>query len=82
MGLTFRYPEGATPLDPDAAEGLIPDLSTQADLNEFEALNILQAEGWAARSRMLRQAFPDIQTLRELHRRMFNQTWKWAGEFR
>jgi Fic-DOC domain mobile mystery protein B len=31
---------------------------------------------------MLRQAFPDIQTLRELHRRMFNQTWKWAGEFR
>ncbi|MGH2347118.1 MAG: mobile mystery protein B, partial [Chloroflexota bacterium] len=69
-------------MDPDAAAGLIPDLSTQADLNEFEALNILQAARWTARSRMLRQVFPDIQTLRELHRRMFNQTWKWAGEFR
>lgn len=41
--MEWVYPAGATPLDPDEAEGLIPDLQTQAELNEFEALNIARA---------------------------------------
>lgn len=31
----FEYPDGATPLDPDEAEGLIPQhITTQGQLNE------------------------------------------------
>ena len=29
MGIELEYPDGATPLDPDEAEGLIPALATQ-----------------------------------------------------
>ncbi len=82
MGLTLRYPEGATPLDPDSTADLLPDLWTQAELNEFEARNIFLAERWALRSRSLRRDYPSISSLRELHRRMFDQTWRWAGQFR
>lgn len=80
--MIFTYPPGATPLDPDAAAGLIPNLTTQGELNEFEAANILQASRWANRSRTLRRDYPTVTALRELHRRMFDQTWRWAGQFR
>lgn len=80
--MIFSYPPGATPLDPDAIAGLIPFLSTQAELNEFEERNILAAVRWAARSRILRQEYPNVTALRRLHREMFNITWRWAGEFR
>ena len=74
---------GATPLDPDAAAGLVPELTTQAELNEFEAANILTAMRWAMGSRCrLRRDYPADHGLRELHRRMFNETWRWAGMFR
>ena len=53
--MTFEQPEGATPLDADAIAGLIPSLTTQAELNEFEQANILTAVRWASRSRILRR---------------------------
>jgi hypothetical protein len=34
--MKIEYPEGATPLDPDLMSALIPDLSTQGELNEWE----------------------------------------------
>lgn len=80
--MIFVYPPGAAPPDLDAAAGLIPELTTQSELNEFEAANILWASRWASRSRTLRREFPDLHMLRELHRRMFDQTWRWAGQFR
>ncbi|HZT41224.1 MAG TPA: mobile mystery protein B [Chthonomonadaceae bacterium] len=78
----IEYPEGATPLDPDSLNGLIPDLLTQADLNEFEARNIAQAETWARRARGDNKNMLLLTTLRKLHQKMFDQTWKWAGSFR
>ena len=39
--MTLSYPDGATPLDPDTLAGLIPSLTTQGELDEFEARNIL-----------------------------------------
>jgi Fic-DOC domain mobile mystery protein B len=80
----FRYPPGATPLDPNETAGLIPKLTTQAELNEFEAANIADALLWLSRpaSSALRRALPTIETLQLLHRRMFGITWKWAGTFR
>ena len=79
--MEFQYAAGATPLDPDEAAGLVPShITTQADLNAWEQANILQAVRWVARQKkrdLLTEGF-----VRDLHRRMFDQTWKWAGTFR
>jgi Fic-DOC domain mobile mystery protein B len=80
--IKFDLPEGATVIDPNEAVGLIPALSTQAELNEFEALNIAEAMDWAERSRQIRNGLLDRETLRLLHKRMFDKTWKWAGKYR
>lgn len=81
MGLNLQYAQGSTPLDPDETEGLIPEhITTQGQLNEWEAENILKGKNWAfskKRSDLLTDGF-----LRELHREMFNDTWKWAGTYR
>jgi Fic-DOC domain mobile mystery protein B len=76
----FDEPAGATPLTEEDKEGLIPAyISTRAELNQAEQRNILQAELWAFRKR--RNPL-DTDFLRDLHRRMFDQVWKWAGAFR
>ncbi|MGH9890464.1 MAG: mobile mystery protein B [bacterium] len=73
-------PQGTSPLDEDEAEGLIPDLHTRADLNAWELGNILKAEEWAFGGR--RGDILTIDFAKELHRRMLDETWTWAGEFR
>ncbi|MEI6105875.1 MAG: mobile mystery protein B, partial [Opitutae bacterium] len=48
-----------------------------------ERLNIHAARLWAMRKTVLRRS--DLLTdtfARELHRRMFNQIWRWAGKYR
>ena len=74
---------GNTPLDPDELTGLIPNLATKEELNEWERKNILVATEWALNSRVLKSEDPLVEPfLRGLHRRMFDQTWKWAGTYR
>ena len=81
VGLELEYPPESTPLDPDETEGLIPDhIETQGQLNAWEAGNILKAEDWAFRKKR-----PELLTdsfVRRLHRRMFDDTWTWAGIYR
>ena len=79
--MTTATTNGATPLDPDESDGLIPThITTLAELNEWEQANIVQAELWAfSRSRGDVLSVPYI---RELHKRMFGDTWRWAGKFR
>jgi len=73
-------PEGATPLDPDAIEDLLPThIRTREELNLWEQENILEAARWARRTTM---PALDDPTVRELHRRMFDRTWRWAGRYR
>ena len=77
-------PAGSTPLDPDEAEGLLPShITTQGELNAWEQLNIARAATWAM-SRRRRQASTVLTSdfAVELHRRMFDQTWSWAGAYR
>ena len=73
------YPPGATPLNPNEIEGLIPDyITTQSELNILEQQNIIEGINWADR-----QKKPDVLSITfnyELHRRMFNQVWQWAGK--
>lgn len=81
MALEFQYAPGATPLDHDEAAGLIPaHLINQGQLNEWEAANILRGEKWAfARTH---DDLLSFQFMCQLHRRLFGDTWKWAGVFR
>lgn len=77
--MDFKYPEGATPLDLNEIEGLIPKhVTTQEELNEWESVNILAAETWAFKQKDIL----NVEFIKNLHKKMFNKTWKWAGEFR
>lgn len=85
MAFIFDYAEGATPLNPDEAVGIIPThIVNHGQLNEWELTNVLNGERWAF-SKMRRRRYRDVLTsefIRVLHRRMFGDTWKWAGSFR
>src|SRR3984893_13714039 len=79
----FATGDGNTPLSPDEQADLIPDLTTKEELNEWERQNILEAAAWAFDPRNLNRQDPFSETyVRELHLRMFDQTWKWAGVYR
>ena len=72
--------DGNTPLDEDESKGLIPShLATRAELNQWEASNIDRALDWLA-TRTFDVLKPGA--LEEMHRRMFDETWEWAGSFR
>lgn len=73
--------EANTPLTEEEREQLIPTyISTREELNEAEQVNITRALRWAARARAI-DVFKDAH-IRELHRRMFEDVWKWAGLYR
>lgn len=79
----FPEGEGNTPLSADEQADLIPDLATKEELNEWERQNILEAYAWALAPSSLRRRDPLIESyVRDLHLRMFDQTWKWAGVYR
>jgi Fic-DOC domain mobile mystery protein B len=79
--MEFQYIPGATPLDPDEAAALVPvHITTQADLNAWEQANIVLGDRWATRQK--KRVLLDEGFVRDLHRQMFDRTWKWAGTFR
>jgi Fic-DOC domain mobile mystery protein B len=79
----FTAGDGNTPLSPEERDDLIPDLATKEELNEWERQNILEAYAWALDRRNLQRQDPFTETyVRELHLRMFDQTWRWAGTYR
>jgi Fic-DOC domain mobile mystery protein B len=80
MSDPFEPAEDATPLTPSERSGLIlSHVTTRGELNELEQRNILAADRWAFERRrdVLSEPF-----LRNLHRRMFGQVWRWAGKYR
>ena len=87
--MTSRLPgddaAGATPLTDEDIDGLIPTfVATRADLNLAEQANIEASTLWsfgrrrvANTERLLTIDFAD-----RLHRRMFANVWRWAGQHR
>jgi Fic-DOC domain mobile mystery protein B len=76
----FEADDNATPLTPEERNGLIPThVTLRSELNELEQQNILEADRWAfgRKRNVVDEAF-----LRGLHRRMFNNVWRWAGIYR
>jgi Fic-DOC domain mobile mystery protein B len=79
-GLFDEQGDGATPLSEEEREGLIPSYITlRGELNEAEQGNILAAEMWAFSRK--RDVF-DERFLDTLHKRMFGNVWRWAGQHR
>ena len=79
----FAEGEGNTPLSAEEQADLIPSLATKEELNEWGRQNILEAYAWALAANNLRRNDPLVEPyVRDLHRRMFDQTWRWAGTYR
>jgi Fic-DOC domain mobile mystery protein B len=79
----FTEPDGATPLDDEDIQGLLrTDIALRSELNQAEAENIASAQSWAfSRRRTLAQLLTQA-AMKELHRRMFGDVWRWAGTTR
>ena len=74
--------EGNTPLSPEEIADLIPSLATKEELNEWERENILAGREWALRNRSSAIDMVSDESVRKLHKKMFDETWKWAGQYR
>lgn len=72
--------DASTPLSPEERKGLIPSYITlRGELNEAEQANILEAEEWAFSRR---RNVLDEKFLNTLHKRMYGNVWRWAGQYR
>jgi Fic-DOC domain mobile mystery protein B len=83
MGLELDYKDGQTPLDEEEKEGLkIKSITTQEELDEFEQLNIEKAVEWTIHTKLKPENILTQKFIKNLHKKMYNDVWKWAGEFR
>lgn len=83
MELDFELVDGQTPLDEDEIEGLlILSVSTRSELDEFEQLNIEKAYEWLLKKTFTVEKVLTEEFVKELHRKMYSDIWKWAGDFR
>lgn len=75
--------EGQTPLDEDELGALrLTYVTTRGDLDAAEQVNMVRGESWALRRPAAIERILDDLFLRRLHRQMFGEVWRWAGEYR
>ncbi|MCF6180497.1 mobile mystery protein B [Lutibacter sp.] len=83
MGLTIKYIDGQTPLNEEEQEGLkIAVITTREELDEFEQLNIEKAIHWTIGKKIKPEQLFSEKFIKDLHKKMYGDVWKWAGEFR
>ena len=83
MGLNLKYGDGQTPIDEGEKEGLkIKSITTQKELDEFEQLNIEKAIEWTIHVNLNSEKIFSEKFIKDLHKKMYGDVWKWAGEFR
>ncbi len=82
MSDIFTEPDdAATPLSPEEMRDLIPaHIADRHDLNAAEQQNIARAQEWAMSRR--RRDLLSEKFIKDLHRRMLGDVWRWAGKFR
>jgi Fic-DOC domain mobile mystery protein B len=79
--MKFVYPAGATPLDPEDAAALKQShITNQGQLNEWESQNVTEGNRWAFTRR--KDNILSTEFMQQLHKRMFGDTWGWAGVIR
>ena len=80
--MKMRYIVGQTPIDGGYLRDLKPPhIGTQSELNAWEAENIMVASNWLYGGAKKRDVVTE-SFFCKLHKKMFDKTWKWAGEFR
>ena len=83
MGLEISYIYGQTPLSEEEKEALlIKTISTRSELDEFEQQNIESAMEWTLKQKYSADKILTMDFILEVHKRMFDRIWKWAGTFR
>lgn len=83
MGLVLDYQDGQTPLDEDEKDGLlIKSITTHAELNEHEQLNIEKAIEWTIHNHFSAEKILTENFIKQLHKKMLGEVWSWAGKFR
>ena len=83
MGLDLGDKDGQTPLDEDEKDGLlIRTITTRGELDEFEQLGVEKANGWLLSRKLDANRILTEDFVRDLHKRMFGDGWKWACAFR
>lgn len=83
MGLEIIYANGQTPLSEEELDGLlIPSITTREELDEFEQLNIEKAIQWTFGKKINAEKLFTEKFIKDLHKRMYGEVWKWAGSFR
>ncbi len=79
--MEWEYAEGATPLDRTEIEALrLSHITSRAELDRWEQENIQAAQEWAFTRR--RKEILTEKFCLDLHKRMFNRVWRWAGRYR
>jgi Fic-DOC domain mobile mystery protein B len=81
-GGVFEQPdESSTPLTPEEMRDLIPShIAYRWELNYAELQNIARAQAWVF-SRRDKEVLSE-KFIKNLHRRMLGDVWRWAGNFR
>ena len=83
MGLDLEYINGQTPIEEEEKEELkIKTISTRGELDEFEQANIEKAIEWSLKRNPTIKKILTVGFIREVHLRMFDEVWGWAGKFR
>ena len=83
MGLEINYLDGQTPLSEEELDGLkISSITTREELDEFEQFNIEKAIQWTFGKKIQPKDLLSEKFIKDLHKRMYGEVWKWAGSFR
>jgi Fic-DOC domain mobile mystery protein B len=83
MGLNLNEAYGQTSLEEEKKEGLIiRSIATKEELDEFEQQNIEEAIQWTIGKPMKAETILTEKFVKTLHKKMFGDVWRWAGEFR
>lgn len=78
----FDFNDHNTPLSGEEMDGLIiPTIRTRNDLNEAEALNLIEGTLWLKEKARNVDVFDDL-FLCKIHKQLFGQVWEWAGTYR
>lgn len=84
MADVLSEPADATPLTDEERRGLRLPVLTRDELNLAEAENISRAMSWLyfSHRRLQPESVTQEAWLKRLHRRMYDQVWVWAGQYR
>lgn len=76
----FKDRDGRTPLPPELQKGLKPKhIQTIGELDEYEEQNIVEGLAWL---KNYTGECTNYQFWFKLHRKLFGNVWRWAGEIR